>query len=85
VYLVLVRNSWLEVGVTNLLSILTDGRLPSAFAGLAVMFALFPLPGYVAQRTQKVQVEKMHKVGGHFVYWSVDAYHNPRLMPGCKP
>ncbi|KAG1769620.1 hypothetical protein EDD22DRAFT_868510 [Suillus occidentalis] len=33
----------------------------SAFAGLAVMFALFPLPGYVAQRTQKVQVEKMHK------------------------
>ncbi|KAG1908484.1 uncharacterized protein F5891DRAFT_993333 [Suillus fuscotomentosus] len=33
----------------------------SAFAGLVVMFILFPLPGYVAQRIQKVQAEKMHK------------------------
>lgn len=33
----------------------------SAFAGLAVMFVLFPLPGYVAQRIQRVQVEKMQK------------------------
>ncbi|KAG2160129.1 uncharacterized protein EDB93DRAFT_1113551 [Suillus bovinus] len=33
----------------------------SAFAGLAVMLILFPLPGYVAQRIQKVQAEKMHK------------------------
>ncbi|KAG1858585.1 hypothetical protein C8R48DRAFT_775022 [Suillus tomentosus] len=47
VYLVLVRNSWLEVGIVKLLSNLTDGRLPSAFAGLVVMSILFPLPGYV--------------------------------------
>ncbi|KAG2113689.1 ABC transporter type 1, transmembrane domain-containing protein, partial [Suillus clintonianus] len=33
----------------------------SAFAGLAVMILLFPLPGYVAQKIQNVQVEKMHK------------------------
>ncbi|KAG2123601.1 hypothetical protein DEU56DRAFT_829341 [Suillus clintonianus] len=33
----------------------------SAFVGLAVMVLLFPLPGYVAQKIQKVQVEKMHK------------------------
>ncbi|KAG1757959.1 hypothetical protein EDB19DRAFT_1936472 [Suillus lakei] len=33
----------------------------SAFAGLAVMCILFPLPGYVVQRIQKVQVEKMQK------------------------
>ncbi|KAG1889339.1 hypothetical protein F4604DRAFT_1711826 [Suillus subluteus] len=45
----------------------------SAFAGLTVMIVLFPLPGYVAQRIQKVQAEKMHKVGP-FVDWLVDAY-----------
>ncbi|KAG2070718.1 hypothetical protein BDR04DRAFT_1053972 [Suillus decipiens] len=33
----------------------------SAFAGLAVMIVLFPLPGYIAQMIQKVQVEKMQK------------------------
>jgi hypothetical protein len=62
VHLVLVRNSWLEVGVVKLLSDLADAHLSSAFVGLAVMLALFPLPGYVAQRIQKVQVVKMQKV-----------------------
>ncbi|KAF9807084.1 hypothetical protein IEO21_08395 [Rhodonia placenta] len=31
----------------------------SAFAGMGMMIVLFPLPGYVASRTQTVQVEKM--------------------------
>ncbi|KAG0697813.1 hypothetical protein DFH29DRAFT_984146 [Suillus ampliporus] len=33
----------------------------SAFVGLAVMITLFPLPGFIAQKTQKVQTEKMKK------------------------
>ncbi|KAG1749648.1 uncharacterized protein EDB91DRAFT_1334077 [Suillus paluster] len=44
----------------------------SAFVGLAVMLILFPLPGYVAQKIQNVQTEKMKKVGpGFFVYQSM--------------
>lgn len=31
----------------------------SAFVGLAVMVALFPLPGYVAKRLQDVHVTRM--------------------------
>ncbi|KAI5124482.1 hypothetical protein M0805_008364 [Coniferiporia weirii] len=33
----------------------------SAFVGMAIMLALFPLPGYIAKLTQRVQVEKMKK------------------------
>ncbi|KAH7903194.1 ABC transporter type 1, transmembrane domain-containing protein [Hygrophoropsis aurantiaca] len=33
----------------------------SALVGLATMVALFPIPGYVARKLQKVQVEKMKK------------------------
>jgi len=35
----------------------------SAFVGLAVMVALFPIPGYVAKMIQGVQVTRMKKVG----------------------
>lgn len=34
----------------------------SAFVGMAVMVALFPLPGYVAKLIQIVQVETMKTV-----------------------
>lgn len=33
----------------------------SAFAGMAVMVLLFPLPGWVASKIQTIQVEKMKK------------------------
>lgn len=33
----------------------------SAFAGMAVMVLLFPLPGWVASKVQTIQVEKMKK------------------------
>ncbi|KAG2065985.1 P-loop containing nucleoside triphosphate hydrolase protein [Suillus decipiens] len=55
--------------VTTDLSNITEGRdfltryayHFNAFAGLAVMLVLFPLPGYLAQKIQKVQAEKMQK------------------------
>lgn len=35
----------------------------SAFVGMAVMVALFPIPGVVANKIQKVQKESMKRVG----------------------
>ena len=33
----------------------------SAFVGLAVTLALFPLPGYLASRMQSIQVSRLKK------------------------
>jgi hypothetical protein len=68
VHLVLVQDSWLEVGVVfKPLYVLTESHFPSAFVGLAVMVILFPVPGYVAKMIQSVQKEKMDKVGPDFI------------------
>lgn len=47
----------------ELVTVLTKRRFSSAFVGLFVMVILFPIPGYVAKKTQSVQKEKMNKVG----------------------
>jgi len=67
VHLVLVQDSWLEVGVVfKPLCVQTERHFSSAFVGLAVMVILFPVPGYVAKMIQSVQKEKMDKVSLDF-------------------